>query len=250
MSTVRFRWPDGVRAALSLTFDDARPSQLEHGVPVLDAHGVRATFYVSPPNVERRVEAWRAVAETGHEIGNHSMHHPCSLNLGWEPERALELYTLERMEAEITDADAFIERRLGVKPATFAYPCGQTFVGRGEDTRSTVPLVARHFLAGRGYLGERHNLPAVCDLAHIAASGADRVCLGALRTLIDSAVASGGWLVLCSHDVGMEDRHQMMRREVLESLCRLVRSEGEGLWIDTVAAIAAHVAAQQRKREA
>ena len=52
-----------------------------------------------------------------------------------------------------------------MKPRTFAYPCGQRFVGRGFEVRSYVPPVAERSLAGRGYLDESANDPAVCDLA-------------------------------------------------------------------------------------
>ena len=38
-----FPWPDGARAAVSLTFDDARPSQVDVGLPVFDRHGVKVT---------------------------------------------------------------------------------------------------------------------------------------------------------------------------------------------------------------
>src|SRR5215211_8310716 len=40
-------FPEGTSVAVSLSFDDARPSQLE-GVRILDDHGIRATFYVLP----------------------------------------------------------------------------------------------------------------------------------------------------------------------------------------------------------
>ena len=39
-------WLEGKTAALSLTFDDARLSQVDQGLPLLDAYGVKATFYV------------------------------------------------------------------------------------------------------------------------------------------------------------------------------------------------------------
>ena len=39
-------WPEGKKTALSLTFDDARLSQVDQGLPLLDAYGVKATFYV------------------------------------------------------------------------------------------------------------------------------------------------------------------------------------------------------------
>ncbi|HXW78607.1 MAG TPA: hypothetical protein VEJ84_03865, partial [Acidimicrobiales bacterium] len=43
----------GRRFAVSLSFDDARPSQLEVAVPILDRAGARATFYVLPKPMRR-----------------------------------------------------------------------------------------------------------------------------------------------------------------------------------------------------
>ena len=53
--TMRERWfPGRAKAAVSVTFDDARPSQLDRGIPILDRHGVRGTFYVLPRRVAKR----------------------------------------------------------------------------------------------------------------------------------------------------------------------------------------------------
>ena len=54
------QWPNGKRAAVSLSFDDARSTQLDQGLPILNACGVKATFYVSFPPFERRIDEWRA----------------------------------------------------------------------------------------------------------------------------------------------------------------------------------------------
>src|SRR4030043_1269646 len=43
-----FAWPEGKQMALSLTFDDARLSQPDKGIPLLEKYGVKATFYISP----------------------------------------------------------------------------------------------------------------------------------------------------------------------------------------------------------
>ena len=37
---------------LSLTFDDGRPSQVTHAIPLLDSFGVKATFYSQPKNLK------------------------------------------------------------------------------------------------------------------------------------------------------------------------------------------------------
>ena len=58
----RFPWPDGKRVAVSLSFDDGRASQVEGGAALLDRHGVKATFYVTPGAVEARLAGWKAIA--------------------------------------------------------------------------------------------------------------------------------------------------------------------------------------------
>ncbi|MFH1730775.1 MAG: polysaccharide deacetylase family protein [Planctomycetota bacterium] len=238
MPSQSFQWPEGARGALSLTFDDARRTQIDTGIPILDAHDLKATFYVSPDAVGQRLDGWKAAAANGHEIGNHSLSHPCSINFHFDDDNALEDYSLERMERELLGASDEIERLLGVRPATFAYPCGQTFIGRGTGCRSYVPLVAKHFIAGRSAFDETPNDPMAADLAQLAGIEADRAGIEKLAALVDRALDQGSWLVLFAHNVGTEG-HQALGAKTLEALCRHVR--GSAVWMDTVANIAAYV---------
>jgi peptidoglycan/xylan/chitin deacetylase (PgdA/CDA1 family) len=242
----RFSWPPGVRAALSFSFDDARPSQLDVALPILDSKGVKATFYILPDAVEKRLEDWRACASGGHEIGNHTMTHPCSANFSWSRSNALEDYTLARIETEILDADARIQSLLGVKPRTFAYPCGQKFVGRGEATVSYVPLVAGRFVVGRGAYDEQPNAPDVFDLAQAFGHDADHPTLAEQKARVDRASAAGGWLILFAHDVAAPAAPHAMGTDVLEGLIDYARSGG--VWLDTVAAVGEYVARQQSRQ--
>ncbi len=237
-----FTWPNGKRAAVSLTFDDARPSQVDQGVPILNAYGARATFYLSPPNIAQRITQWKAAVAAGHEMGNHTLLHPCTGNFAWSRANALEGYTLERMEQELLEASAFIRQALGVSPQTFAYPCGQKFIGRGQAVRSYVPLVAKHFLAGRGFKDEAVHDPLAGDLAQVMGIDADDQPFEQLKVWIDRAAQAGGWLVFAAHDVGDFER-QAMAADVLDAVCRYCAEPANGIWIDTVAAIAAHVVA-------
>ena len=68
-----FAWPGGARAALSLSFDDARRSQIDRGMTILDARGVKATFYVSPGGVSERLDGWTGVPRVA--IGGHDHGH-------------------------------------------------------------------------------------------------------------------------------------------------------------------------------
>lgn len=120
----------------------------------LNEYGVKATFYVVPASMEPNIEGWKMVVATGHEIGNHSLYHPCSGNFVWSRNKALEDYTIQRMRNELTATNDEVERLLGVRPEVFAYPCGLSFVGKGEETQSYVPLIAEMFLSGRGWKDE------------------------------------------------------------------------------------------------
>src|SRR5215831_13962008 len=78
-----FQWPDGKRVAVSLSFDDARESQVTAGAALFKRAGAKATFYVQPPNVQKRLDGWKAIAAAGHEIGSHTSSHPYSVNIAW-----------------------------------------------------------------------------------------------------------------------------------------------------------------------
>lgn len=233
-----FYWPDGKRAALSLSFDDARFSQLENGVPLLDSLGVRATFYVSPTPMMQRALDWRRVAQM-HEIGNHTLTHPCSGNFLWSRQQALEDYTLEKMEEELSSADEAIRAVTGHDADTFAYPCGQTFVGRGEATRSYVPLVAKRFRAARGGGSEMPNDPTYCDLAKLNATRFDLVSFEDMKPCLEDALKTSGWIILVGHDIGDDFMHQAVRPAAIEGVSRFAQEAG--FWIDTVSAVAQHI---------
>ena len=237
-----FAWPKEMRCAVSLTFDDARLTQIEAGIPILDRFGLRGTFYVLVPEVLKFHEAWRTAVSHGHEVGNHTINHPCSANFVW-CKNHLEKYTLQQMCDEFDHADEAIHRALGIWPKTFAYPCGNKFVGRGDQTRSYVPLVNGHFLAGRGFRDETPNNPQLCDLAQLAGVDADRHSFEVLKHWIDRTLEVGGWLCFVNHDVS-PTLAQGIKPDTLAQVCDYLKQH-TGVWVDTIANIAQYVASQQ-----
>jgi peptidoglycan/xylan/chitin deacetylase (PgdA/CDA1 family) len=238
-----FAWPEGARAALSLSFDDARPSQVDLGTTLL-ADRVRVTFFVVPSGVEQRLAGWKKAVAAGHEIGNHSLDHPCTGNFPWARRKALEDYTLERMRGEMVEASRRLRDLLGVTPETFAYPCGQTFVGRGLDTRSYVPLVAGMFVAGRGWLGEAPNDPEFCDLAQVLGMEMDGKDFEQLRPTLEQAREARAWLVLVGHEIGQEG-YQTTQLGMLEKLLPYVRDPVNGFWVAPVGVVARYIRQQR-----
>jgi len=244
-----FAWPGGARAAVSLSFDDARPSQADTCLKILDFYGVKASFYLSPDRMKERLEEWRKAAASGHEIGNHTVSHPCSGNFEWSRRNSLEDYTLERMDAELVEANRLVREALGVEPRTFAYPCGHTFVGRGESTRSYVPLVGKRFLAGRAYMSEFLNHPAVCDLAQLGGAPMDGFASMDVITRIQEAGESGSWVIFAGHEVA-DKGYQVTRSATVEKVCEWLRDPASGIWPGTVAEVAGHLASFRLKAKA
>ncbi|MBN2640721.1 MAG: polysaccharide deacetylase family protein [Victivallales bacterium] len=71
--------PDGKDAMLAITFDDGIKSHYDIAVPVLEKHGIKATFFVTINNIGKpgRI-TWEQVQDMqkrGMEIGNHAMTH-------------------------------------------------------------------------------------------------------------------------------------------------------------------------------
>jgi peptidoglycan/xylan/chitin deacetylase (PgdA/CDA1 family) len=241
-----FAWPGGKRVAVSFSFDDARASQVDTGVPLFDKYGAKVTFYVNPRNMANRLDAWKAAARAGYEIGNHSDQHPCTGNFPWSRQRALEDYTIAKMRADLEGTSREIERLLGVKPLTFAYPCGQKFVGRGVETKSYVPLIAELFLAGRGFRDEVANDPAYVDLAQTMGIDSDGLSFEQMKTLVEAARDRGAWVVFAGHDIGAPAR-QVTESKTLEQFLKYANGPANGVWIDTIANVAKAVKAGQKR---
>ena len=235
-----FEWPDHIKMALSLTFDDGRPSQVDTGIPIMDKYNVKGTFYVSPDWMMERIAGWKQAASNGHEIGNHSLVHPCSGNFKWAREKALENYSLISMARELEEANTEIQRQLNVNPVSFAYPCGQTYVGSGESLESYVPLVSRLFGSGRTWLDESANDPVYCDLARLSGVELDNKSFEDIRLLIESAKQNGSWLVLAGHDIGAPG-FQTSWATTLEAICQYASDPANGIWLAPVNQIADYV---------
>jgi hypothetical protein len=240
-----FSWPDGKQAAISLSFDDARESQVLAGTDLLDRYGVKATFYVLPSSVEKQLKGWKKAVANGHEIGNHSLSHPCSGNFSWSRKNALETYTLKAMRRQLKECNKRIEELLHVKAEVFAYPCGQKFVGRGPRTKSYVPVVSKMFLSGRGWLDEAANDPVYCNFAQLTGVEMDGKRFEEILPLLDEARKKGLWIVFAGHEMG-DSGEQTTRLSFLEQLAAYVQDPANGIWVAPVGTVSKYIKNQIR----
>jgi peptidoglycan/xylan/chitin deacetylase (PgdA/CDA1 family) len=123
------------QCAVVLTYDDAIDVDLDNVLPALDSLKLKGTFYLigSSPVINKRLAEWRLAAKHGHELGNHSMFHPCDGNLPGRsfitPDDDLSKYTVERVVKEIRINNTLLKAIDGKDVRTFAYPCGDRKIG-------------------------------------------------------------------------------------------------------------------------
>ncbi len=99
---------------IALTYDDG-PNDIvtERLLDILASHNVRATFFLIGNYARQRPQIVRAIAASGHLIGNHTMTHPW---LAWQ--------SSTRIHQEIANCNAVLEDTLGIPIRYFRAPHG------------------------------------------------------------------------------------------------------------------------------
>lgn len=144
-----FQWPDQFTSAVILTYDDGLDGHLDVAVPALDAHGFHGTFYCTGKSYSlfNRMDEWRAIIESGHELGNHSLFHPCDgERLDWVPEEYdLNTYTITQIRDELALANTLMKAVDGNDVRTYGYTCSD-YLADGDSFKGVVQEL---FLAAR-----------------------------------------------------------------------------------------------------
>lgn len=224
-------------ALVSLTFDDALDQHLDQAIPILESCGLLGTFYahISAPSLALRTSAWRAAAERGHELGNHTIFHPADGRKHWvQPGNAIESYTVDRMRLELQVANQALQMLDGLTQRTFAYPCSNSVVGQpGWGTRllratkldrtriapwiqrtaldwqsaeqDYAPITREFFVACRGGGMSWDQLPPpdhALDRWRLPSPAIQGEPLSTLQTFTERAVAEQRWAILQFHGIG------------------------------------------------
>lgn len=132
----QFAWPSGKRAAIVLTYDDSLPSQLDTAIPQLDEFHLNGTFFLNAHNITPKdMLRWRATAQKGHELANHTLFHPCPRAMYPHPERyASENYDVTAILDEIAVMNDVLFGIDGRESRTYATTCAQGMVGGADYT--------------------------------------------------------------------------------------------------------------------
>src|SRR5690606_5384791 len=144
-------------------------------------------------------DAWVRIAQAGHELGNHTIFHPCR-NPGnarsWPPvHRNLCDYTLARWEDEVRVASRVLRSYDGRAQRSFGNTCCDVVAGPEESPIPLAGATRRHFVVGRGPQLDNVIAPRAATPARLGCYAADDKPFEALRAQIDETVARGGWTI-------------------------------------------------------
>jgi peptidoglycan/xylan/chitin deacetylase (PgdA/CDA1 family) len=104
-------------------------------VPQLATAGLKGTFFLSGGMAPDYMRRWREVQRAGHELGNHSLFHPCPKSM--LPDRPLystETYDVDRMLLEIAIMNSILYGIDGQEARNYSAPCSQMLVGGVDYT--------------------------------------------------------------------------------------------------------------------
>ena len=223
-------WNDKA-AAVVLTYDDALNVHLDTVIPLLNENNMRGTFYLTgfAKTVSDRADDWRSAAIDGHELGNHTMRHPCSGGLPgreWVREdRDLDKYSVKKYADEIAAANKVLHSIDGKDQRSFAYTCGDKEAG-GE---SIVEVIRSSAVAARGVNRGINSLQNIqlFDLLAYSVSGQRAE---ELVSQVDDAIKNNGLLIFLFHGVGGEHGLNIEKSEHQKFIQSLVERK-KHIWV-------------------
>ncbi len=239
-----FPW-NGKKCAVVLTYDDALNVHLDNVITSLDSFDIKGTFYLQgeSPVIRERLDEWRLAAENGHELGNHSLTHPCigeREGRSWvSEEKDLSNYSVYRAVNEIKITSTLLQAIDGKTERTFAYPCGDSYI----DSINYYTQVQENFIGARGVITGMQQLNDInindiqCYMIN-GNSGAEMI------NLVNKATESNTLLVFLFHGVGGEHGINVSLEAHQQLIHYLVKHQKE-IWIAPLVEVAKYIKQSQ-----
>ena len=222
----------GFKSAVTYTYDDAQPSQVEHYAQ-LQATGVRQTFYItssSSTSSSAFDATFRQAVQDGHEMGNHTVRH-CRADLTSCSNTSS---TPVSVDAELDDCNSYIADHFGQSAVwTAASPYGDT----GWDN----PGMSRFFLnrgVGSGTIAPNDSSDPFNLPCHAAVEGETAAMFNAA---IDSGHTAGRWLIFLIHTISPTSQswYAPIDVSVITDSVAHAKSLGD-VWIDSAVNVGAY----------
>ncbi len=238
---------NGKKCAVVLTYDDALNVHLDNAIPLLDSLLLRGTFYLSAyaNGCKNRLTEWRRAAQNGHELGNHTLYHPCESkpDRPWlNPENDLKIYSLKRISEEIKMTNVLLEAIDGKVHRTFAYTCGDTTVG--TDRQVFMNSLKKEFVAARGVFPSLSTIDKV-NLYNVDTYPINGETGKQLIDLVKQAQEKNALLVFLFHGVGGE--HGLnVSLEAHKELLYYLKAQEADIWVAPMVEVAEFIKKYQK----
>lgn len=177
---------------VSITFDDIPESAAINGASILEAAGVRGTYYVCAGLFGRSGHMGRFadadqiadLIQRGHEVASHTLNH-------------IDCHKTSTKATEIDlDANDQTLLRLGAHCEHFAFPYG-------ELSPRSKSLISKRYVSLRGvHKGLVHEGSDLNQLPGVGIEGTEGESVA--KAWIDRAIEQKAWLILYTHDVRQE----------------------------------------------
>jgi len=240
-----FSW-HGKKCAVVLTYDDGTDFHLDNVIPVLDSLNLNATFYIPghSPSIYKRMDEWKKAAKEGHELGNHTLFHPChgkSRGRKWvKPDYDLDNYTISRFMNEIRVNNTLLKALDGKTVRTLAYTCGDTSIGDS----SFVPLLKDYVIAARSVKPGLNYINSI-DLFNIKTYGVHKQTADELIKLIKKAEKENAMIVFLFHGVGGGAPYSISTEEH-SRLVHYLKQNEDKIWIAPMVEAAEYIKSRQK----
>jgi peptidoglycan/xylan/chitin deacetylase (PgdA/CDA1 family) len=236
-----YHWPNGAKAAVSLSYDDALNSQLDNAIPALNRYGFKGSFYLTLGSsiVKERKGEWRAIAEQGHELGNHTIKHACrgSLpNRHWvDKHNDLDNKTMTQMKQEIIEANDLLNAIDGQTIRTFTLPCTDAIV----EGRNLLPEIARYFVGIKSHIGAIPTSMKKFDVMNAPVYAPAGVSGKNLIDQVKLAAKNNSIVNFTFHGIGAE--HLAISKQAHQQLLDYLAKNKASYWVDTYRNISLYI---------
>lgn len=245
----QFAWPGGAKAALCLTYDDGLSSHVNGVRLALKSYGIKATFFptLASPSIKQEINKWRLLCRDGHELGNHTVYHPCMKsdkgNEWIKDYHDLDRYTVGQIIDEINVASSFLKAIDGQDTRTFAYPCSHIYAGKVSFKDS----LSNHVTAARSASVERLKLIPIenVDLFGVQSWAPNGHSGSELIAYVKEVVKAGTLSTFTFHGIGAE--HMTITTKAHEELLSYLKAHSDEIWVTTFAEATEYVRSARAK---
>jgi peptidoglycan/xylan/chitin deacetylase (PgdA/CDA1 family) len=230
-------WPEWALAAVSVTFDDRLSSHVDVVRPDLDRRRIPGTFFVIrehpslPPLDQGYLKKWQSLADSRHEIGNHSDTHS---------QRLPDLDRTQIVE-QLENCDLFIQSLHPVKTAvSFSYPYGL----HGSQHGPLRNEVRRRYLVGRSSdntrVGPNRSAPPEMNVVHSYSLMPGQQGDGVRRKLDQSAIERG-WMIFTLHKVAQGEGYGDIGHAAWTRFLDTLEQARDRVWFGTTGDVARYI---------